>query len=230
PLPPCNILGDFAGGGMLCALGILLALVERHRSGKGQVVDAAMVDGACYLSTLFHGLLAHGLMPFDIGANVLDGGAHFYQTYETRDGKFVAVGALEGRFYEKLLAGLGLDPEDLPPQNDARRWPEMTARFAATFRTRTRDEWMAVFEGSDACVAPVLDLQEVARHPHTRERRVLSMGDGFLQPSPAPRLSRTPARIGGPCARKGANTRELLEALGYSEQEIESLCAMNIVS
>jgi alpha-methylacyl-CoA racemase len=229
PLPPCNLLGDFAGGGMLCALGILLGLLERQRSGSGQIVDAAMVDGASNLSTLFYGLLANRLMSPEIGTNMLDGGAHYYQTYETRDGKFVAVGALEERFYLKLLAGLGLDPAALPPQNDTRRWPEMTARFAAIFRTRTRDEWMAVFEGTDACVAPVLDLEEVAFHPHTRERRVLSTGDGFLQPSPAPRLSRTPGRMGGPCAQKGANTREILEGLGYSEEEVEALYAGNVV-
>ncbi|RLB14710.1 MAG: CoA transferase, partial [Deltaproteobacteria bacterium] len=164
PLPPCNILGDFAGGGMLCAMGILLALIERSRSGKGQVIDAAMLDGAANLSTFFYGLLGNGLMTLDIGTNVLDSGAPYYQTYETADGKFVAVGAIEARFYEKLLQGLGLDPSTLPDQNDTKRWPEMTQRFAGVFKTKTRDEWMKIFEGTDACVAPVLELDEVNAH------------------------------------------------------------------
>jgi len=229
PLPPCNILGDFAGGGMLCALGVLLALLEREKSGKGQVIDAAMLDGASYLSILFHGLLANRLMSLDIGTNMLDGGAPYYQTYETKDGKFLAVGAIEGRFYSGLIAGLGLTPAQLPPQNDTSRWPEVKDRFAAIFQTKTRDEWMAVFEGTDACVAPVLDLEEMAAHPHNRHRRVLRESDGFLQPAPAPRLSRTPGSIGGPCARKGAHTQDVLKALGYSEEEVSEFYGKGIV-
>ncbi|MBW2111717.1 MAG: CoA transferase [Deltaproteobacteria bacterium] len=174
PLPPCNLLGDFAGGGMLCAMGILLALIERNRSGKGQVVDAAMLDGAASFTTLFYGMLAHNLMTLDIGTNVLDGGAPFYQTYETSDGRFMAVGAIEGRFYSELLKGLGLDPSSLPHQLDMPRWPEMIERFGEVFKTRTRDEWEAVFKGKDACVAPVLELDEVDQHPHNRERGLMS--------------------------------------------------------
>ncbi|MFH0845380.1 MAG: CaiB/BaiF CoA-transferase family protein, partial [Pseudomonadota bacterium] len=153
PLPPCNLLGDFAGGGMLCAMGILLALVERNRSGEGQVVDAAMVDGAANLSTLFYGLLANHMMTLNIGTNMLDNGSHYYETYETSDGKFMSVGAVEGRFYAELLNGLNLDPTDLPHQNDTAKWPEMKALFSRIFKTKTRDEWTAVFEGTDACVA-----------------------------------------------------------------------------
>ena len=145
PLPPCNLLGDFAGGGMLCAMGILLALIERNRSGKGQVIDAAMVDGAANLATFFFGLLGHGLMTLDIGTNVLDSGAPYYQTYETADGKYIAVGAIEARFYEKLIEGVGLDPSELPAQNDMKHWPEMIKRFASIFKTKTRDEWMEIF-------------------------------------------------------------------------------------
>jgi alpha-methylacyl-CoA racemase len=161
PLPPCNLLGDFAGGGMLCAMGILLALIERTNSGKGQVVDAAMVDGATNISTLFWGLLANQLMTLDIGTNMLDSGAPYYQTYETADGKFMSVGAIETRFYEELLKGLEIDPSTLPYQHDMGRWPEMRDRFAKVFKTKTRDEWTAIFDGTDACVAPILDMDEV---------------------------------------------------------------------
>jgi alpha-methylacyl-CoA racemase len=229
PLPPCNLLGDFAGGGMLCAMGILLGLIERGKSGKGQVVDAAMVDGAASFLTFFHGLFAHHLMNLDIGSNMLDSGAPFYQTYETADGKYMAVGAIEGRFYAQLLEGLDLDPTSLPQQNDVKRWPEMTIRFAGVFKTRTRDEWTAIFEGKDACVAPVLELNEVGAHPHNRERELLITIDGVPQPAPAPRLSRTPGRAvkaGGP---RGSNTREILTELRYSTEDVENLFEKEVV-
>ncbi|RJR32488.1 MAG: CoA transferase [Desulfobacteraceae bacterium] len=229
PLPPCNLLADFAGGGMLCALGILLALVERQRSGKGQVVDAAMVDGASSLSMFFYGLMANQLMTKEIGTNILDGGAHFYQTYETADRKYVAVGALETRFYRILLSGLGLDPSTLPHQYDLGAWPEMTARFADIFKTKTRDEWMAIFEGIDACVAPVLELDEVGLHAHNIERGLLSGECGFQQPCPAPRLSRTPGKAGPDCCKKGESTREVLRELDCSEEEIEGLFERGVV-
>jgi alpha-methylacyl-CoA racemase len=229
PLPPCNVLGDFAGGGMLCAMGILLALIERNRSGKGQVVDAAMVDGAALLVTLFYGLLANYFMTLDIGTNMLDGGAPYYQTYETADGKFMAVGAIEGRFYAHLLQGLELESVPLPPQNDQARWPEITARFAEVFRTRTRDEWTRVFEGKDACVAPVLGLDEAHHHPHNRERNVLIDLAGVLQPAPAPRLSRTPGKVEKAWRPRGAETREILAETGYPAEEIEALVKENVV-
>jgi alpha-methylacyl-CoA racemase len=229
PLPPCNLLGDFAGGGMLCAMGILLALVERSRSGKGQVVDAAMVDGAANLSVLFYGMLAHGLMTLDIGTNVLDSGAPFYQTYETADHKFMAVGAIEGRFYAELLNGLGIDPASLPHQLDTAKWPEIADRFAAVFKTKTRDEWAQIFEGKDACVAPVLDLTEVAQHPHNRERGIIITVDDVAQPAPAPRLSRTPGKATPARGRRGANSREILGDLGYSENQTNELFGGEIV-
>ncbi|RLB41340.1 MAG: CoA transferase [Deltaproteobacteria bacterium] len=229
PLPPCNLLGDFAGGGMLCAMGILLALIERNRSGKGQVIDAAMVDGAANLSTLFFGLLGHGLMSLDIGTNVLDSGAPYYQTYETADGKYIAVGAIEARFYEKLLEGLGLDQSSLPDQNDMKRWPELMDRFAEIFKTKTRDEWMRVFEGTDACVAPVLELNEVANHPHNDHRDVFLEIEGILQPAPAPRLSRTPGAAGAiPREGKGI-TQNILSELGYSKETVERLITQEVV-
>jgi alpha-methylacyl-CoA racemase len=229
PLPPCNLLGDFAGGGMLCSLGILLALFEREKSGKGQIVDAAMVDGATHLLTYVLGLLAHGLMTPDIGTNMLDGGAPYYQTYETADGKFMAVGAIEARFYDLLVEGLGLDPSSLPPQNDQSRWPELTARFAEVFRTRTRDDWTAIFEGKDACVAPVLELHEVSVHAHNRVRGLITTLDGISQPAPAPRLSRTPGQVTRGGNPRGTETREILEGLGYSPGEMEEYCRKSIV-
>jgi len=229
PLPPCNLLGDFAGGGMLCAMGILLALIERNNSGKGQIVDAAMVDGAANLSVLFYGLLANHLMTLDIGSNMLDSGAHYYQTYETADGKFVAVGAIEGRFYSELIKGLGIDSSSLPHQNDMQRWPEMTNRFAGVFKTKTRDEWAAVFEGKDACVAPVLDLNEVDQHPHNREREVIIDIDGVPQPAPAPRLSRTPGKVTKAGGLMGSDMREILTELGYPEEKIKELLETEIV-
>ena len=229
PLPPCNLLGDFAGGGMLCAMGILLALIERSRSGKGQVVDAAMVDGAANLSVLFYGLLANHLMTLDIGSNVLDSGAHYYQTYETADGKFMAVGAIEGRFYSELLDGLGIDSSSLPHQNDMQRWPEMMDLFAGVFKTKTRDEWAAVFEGKDACVAPVLDLNEVDQHPHNRERGVIIDIDGVPQPAPAPKLSRTPGKVTKAGGLRGSDMREILMELGYPEEKIRDLLETEIV-
>ena len=229
PLPPCNILGDFAGGGMLCAMGILLALIERNKSGKGQVIDAAMVDGAANLSTQFHGLLFNNLMSLDIGTNMLDSGAPYYQTYETADGKYIAVGAIEGRFYSLLLEGLGLDPFSLPHQNETQRWPEMKARFAKVFKTKTRDEWASVFEGKDACVAPVLELDEVGSDPHNRERGLIIEIDGVPQPAPAPRLSRTPGRADKMGYPNGPDTRGVLRELGYSEQEVEHLLKNEIV-
>jgi alpha-methylacyl-CoA racemase len=229
PLPPCNILGDFAGGGMLCAMGILLALVERSRSGKGQIVDAAMVDGAANLSTLFYGLFGNHLMTLDIGSNMLDSGAPYYEVYETADGRFMAVGAIEGRFYAQLLQGLGIDPSSLPYQNDTARWPEMKDRFAEVFKTKTRDEWTAIFEGKDACVAPVLELNEVSAHLHNQERELLVNIDGIPQPAPAPRLSRTPGRAMKAGSPRGTHTREILEELGYSGEEIESFFSKETV-
>ena len=229
PLPPCNLLGDFAGGGMLCAMGILLGLIERSKSGKGQVVDAAMVDGAASFLTFFHGLFAHHLMTLDIGSNMLDSGAPYYQTYETADGKYMAVGAIEGRFYAALLEGLGLDPSSLPSQNDQKHWPEMTNRFDQVFRTKTRDEWAAIFDGKDACVAPVLELDEVRGHPHNSERELLITIDGVPQPAPAPRLSRTPGRAVKATGPRGSTTREILAELGYSTKDVEDLFDRDVV-
>ncbi|GLZ15953.1 CoA transferase [Actinomadura sp. NBRC 104425] len=194
PVPPLNLVGDFGGGGMLLAFGIVAALYERDRSGTGQVVDAAMVDGAALLTAFLHGVMASGEWSAERGTNLLDGGAPFYDTYETADGRHVSVGALERRFYAQLLDGLGLDPADLPPQYDRSRWPELRARLAEAFRSRTRDEWEKAFAGTDACVTPVLTPEEATRHPHAVARQGFVEVDGVLQPAPAPRFPARPPR------------------------------------
>ncbi|HEY3732299.1 MAG TPA: CaiB/BaiF CoA-transferase family protein [Streptosporangiaceae bacterium] len=223
PVPPLNLVGDFGGGGMLLAVGVLAALVERERSGLGQVIDAAMVDGAALLNTFLYGLLAGGAWREERGVNVLDGGAPFYDSYETADGRHVAVGALEPKFYAELLAGLGLEHANLPAQHDPAGWPVLRERFTAAFRERTRDEWAKVFGPTDACVAPVLTPGEAARHPHTAARGTFTEAGGVVQPAPAPRFSRTAS--GGPAAppRPGADTEDVLTGLGLTDPEISAL-------
>ncbi len=195
PVPPLNLVADFGGGSMLLVVGVLAALWERERSGRGQVVDAAMVDGASTLLAMVWSLLGAGAWADERGANLLDGGAPFYDTYTCADGGHVAVGALEPKFYAELLTGLGLAGEGLPQQYDRAGWPELRDRFAAVFATRTRDEWAAVFDGTDACVAPVLTLHEAPDHPHLAARSTLVESDGVRQPAPAPRFSRTSAEV-----------------------------------
>jgi alpha-methylacyl-CoA racemase len=195
PVPPLNLVADFGGGSMLLVVGVLAALWERERSGRGQVVDAAMVDGASTLLAMVWSMLAAGAWTDERGANLLDGGAPFYDTYTCADGGHVAVGALEPKFYAELLAGLGLADEALPAQYDRAGWPTLRDRFTAAFATRTRDEWAAVFAGTDACVAAVLALHEVPDHPHLAARSTLVEHDGVRQPSPAPRFSRTAPKV-----------------------------------
>jgi alpha-methylacyl-CoA racemase len=214
PPAPLNYLADLAGGGMLLAVGVLAALVERARSGRGQVVDAAMVDGAGLLTAFLHGAMASGLWPGPRGSNLLDGGAPFYDTYATADGGHVAVGAIEPQFYAALLTGLGLDSDPaLPGQHDVSGWPELRARFAEVFATRTRDEWTAVFEPLDACVAPVLSPAEAPSFPHLRKRSSFVSVDGVTQPAPAPRFSRTPSAPPRPPA--AATVDDVLESWAH---------------
>jgi alpha-methylacyl-CoA racemase len=213
PHAPLNLIGDFAGGGMLLALGVLAALLERERSGRGQVVDAAMVDGSAVLTAFLHGMLANGLWASPRGENTLDGGAPFYDTYETSDGGYVAVGALEPAFYAALIDGLGL-PADLPGQYDRDGWPELRKRIADRFRTRTRDEWAAIFAEKDACVVPVLSPAEAPAHPHNRARGTFVEVGGVIQPAPAPRFGRTPTASPRPPA--AATVAEILA--GWSER------------
>lgn len=223
PVPPLNLVGDFGGGGMLLAVGVLAALLERHRSGKGQVVDAAMVDGSALLASFLHGLRAAGAWQDERGANVLDGGAPFYDTYETADGRHMAVGALEPKFYQELLAGLGLAEAGLPAQYDRSGWPALRARFAQAFAQRTQDEWTRVFDGSDACAAPVVAAGDAPGHPHNAARGVFIDVGGVTQPAPAPRFSRTPPGVPAAPPRLGADTGGVLAELGFSRAQVAAL-------
>ncbi len=223
PVPPVNLLGDFGGGGAVLALGIVAALWEAARSGRGQVVDAAMVDGSAVLTTMLHGLLAQGRWRDEAGVNFADTGSPFYEVYECADGRHIAVGALERPFYERLLAGLGLEGADLPDRGDEAHWPALKDRFAAVFRTRTRDEWAEVFAATDACVAPVLTLTEAPRHPHNVERSTFVERAGIVQPAPAPRFSRTATALDRTPPAPGDHTDEVLAELGFDPIEIERL-------
>ena len=224
PLPPLNLVGDFGGGGMLLVSGVLAALIERGVSGKGQVVDAAMIDGAALLSTMIYAFRNMGLWTEERGTNALDTGAHFYEVYETKDGKHVAVGAIEPHFYAELLTRLGLEHDArFAAQLDREKWPAMKIGLAEVFRMKTRDEWAKIFEGSEACVAPVLTALEAPDHPHLRARQTFSVVEGALQPSPAPRFSRTPGAIARPPAMPGAHTDEALCDWGFAETEIRAL-------
>jgi alpha-methylacyl-CoA racemase len=229
PVPPVNLLGDFGGGGMLLALGILAALVERAHSGLGQVVDAAMVDGSALLTSFVYGMRASGTWQDRRGSNLLDGGAPFYDTYATADRKYVAVGALEPQFYAALLDGLGLTGTDLPEQHDRDGWPVLRQRFAAAFASRTRAEWEQVFAGTDACVAPVLDLAEAPVHQHAASRGAFAEIAGVTQPAPAPRFGRTVAAKPAPPPRPGQDTDAVLAGLGLSAADVADLRARGVV-
>jgi alpha-methylacyl-CoA racemase len=223
PVPPLNLVGDFGGGALYLAVGVLAALLEAQKSGKGQVVDAAMVDGAASLMSILYGLFASGMWVDRRGENLLDSGAPFYDVYETKDGKHVAIGSIEAKFYAELLRLSGLEKEDLPKQFDREAWPAMKERFAAVFRTKTRDEWCAIMEGSDVCFGPVMTMKEAASHPHMKERGTFVEIDGVVQPGPAPRFSRTPSEVQGPPAAAGTHTAETLRKYGFSESEIDAL-------
>ena len=223
PVPPLNLVGDFGGGGMLLAFGIASALVEAQRSGKGQVVDAAMVDGASTLAVMFFGMLAAGRWSETRGENILDSGAPWYDTYETKDGKHVAIGAIEPKFYDELLSRLGLKSENLPAQQDRKGWPALRETFSETFRKKTRDDWCAVFDGSDACFAPVLTFSEARAHPHNVARGTFTHSGKVDQPAPAPRFSRTPGAIRRAPPERGEGGKEALVDWGFSPADIEKL-------
>jgi alpha-methylacyl-CoA racemase len=223
PTPPANMLGDFAGGSLFCALGVLLALLERTRSGKGQVIDASIVDGVAHLSTVFYGLLATRRMTLDIGTNMLDGGSHFYQVYETKDKKFMAVGAVEEKFYAQFVEGLGLDPSSLPPQRDTSSWPALKERCEKIFKTKTRDEWSSLFEKREACVTPVIEFDEFGDYPNNKGRKSLVMLNETLQPAPAPRLSRTPGQIVNREVPSDTDSKDFLKSIGFFEEDINEL-------
>ena len=222
PPPPLNFLADFGGGGVYLAVGVLAALLERTHSGAGQVVDAAMVDGAASLTTFFHGLLAMGAWTTTRQDNMLDGGRPYYDTYATADGHYMAVGAIEPQFFAELLRRLELDPDEWP-QHDPERWPQQAAALTEIFASRTRAEWEQVFSGSDACVAPVLSLTEAREHPHIRARQTFVDVGGQPQPAPAPRFDRTPGAVRRPAPRFGEHTDEVLREAGYADADISRL-------
>lgn len=224
PVVPLNLIGDFGGGGLYLAMGLLAGIIEARVSGKGQVIDCAMTEGAASLMTMFYGMKAMGRWNDERGTNTVDGGAHYYTVYETRDGKYISVGSGEARFYALLLEKTGLDNvQDLPHQHDTAQWPAMKKRLQEIFLTKTRDEWCAIMEGSDVCFAPVLDYDESIRHPHNVAREAFVTVDGFTQPAPAPRFDRTKSEIRKPPSVAGEDTDVTLKAWGFSDSEIAAL-------
>ncbi|MCX8086457.1 MAG: CoA transferase [Rhodocyclaceae bacterium] len=229
PSAPPTLAGDMGGGAMLLAFGILCALYEREKSGQGQVIDAAITDGAALLMALIYALKGGGHWRNERGVNLVDGGAHFYDSYACADGKWLAVGPLEPRFYREFLARLGLDDPEFQDQYDAARWPRLKEKLAARFKTKSRDAWCEVFADSDACVAPVLDLEEAPRHPHNVARGSFTEIAGIIQPAPAPRFSRTPGEIQGPPPLPGEHTRTALAEWGIAPERIEALAACGAI-
>jgi alpha-methylacyl-CoA racemase len=223
PTPPLNLVGDFGGGAMFLAFGIVCGVLEARRTGEGQVVDAAMVDGAAALSAMFYGFKASGAWKPERGTNLLDTGAHFYDVYECADGKYVSVGSIEPQFYAELLRITGLEGEDLPNQHDRSQWPALKERLAGIFKGKTRDEWCGLMEGTDVCFAPVLSLDEAHTHPHNVQRKTFTEVGGVLQPSPAPRFSRTEPVISRPPSHPGQHTDEVLGEWGFDAESIAKL-------
>ncbi len=221
PVPPLNLVGDFGGGGLLLAFGIVCGILEAARSGQGQVIDAAMVDGSALLATMIYGMRGAGQWG-ERGTNLLDTGAWFYDVYETKDGRYISLGSIEPQFLEEMVRLTGL-PGDLPPQHDRSTWPQMKQRLAEVVKIRTRDEWSRIMEGSDACFAPVLSPEEAAAHPHNVARGTFTTVEGMLQPAPAPRFSRTPPGHPGPPARPGQHTDQTLLDWGFDDDEVARL-------
>src|SRR5713226_6927159 len=229
PVPPLNLVGDFGGGALYLALGVVAGILEAQKSGKGQVVDVAMVDGVASLMTAIYGMHGAGIWTNERGTNILDTGAHYYDVYETKDGKHISIGSIEKKFYEELLQLSGLKNEELAPQNDRKSWPQMKERVAALFKTKTRDEWCKIMEGSDICFAPVLSMAEAPNHPHNKLRGTFVERDGVTQPTPAPRFSRTPGAIQGPPAKPGEHTETALRDWGFSAPDLERLRACGAI-
>ncbi len=223
PVPPLNLVGDFGGGGVFLALGVVGALLETQKSGQGQVIDVAMIDGAASLMTGIYGLRAAGKWTDKRGENILDTGAHYYNVYETSDGQYLSIGSIEAKFYAELLRLTGLEKEELPRQNERAEWPVLTEKLAAIFKTRTLAEWNELLEGSDICYAPVLNMADAPNHPHNKERGTFVEVAGVPQPAPAPRFSRTPSAIQSPPANPGEHTEEALRDWGFDTGELEQL-------
>jgi alpha-methylacyl-CoA racemase len=218
-----NLVGDFGGGALYLALGVVAGLLEAQKSGKGQVVDAAMVDGAASLMTAIYGMHGSGFWNNERGDNILDSGAHYYEVYETKDNKYVAIGSIEAKFYAELLEKSGLKGQELPHQQDRQKWPAMKERLKTIFRTKTRDEWCKIMEGSDICFAPVLNMDEAPKHAHNKHRGTFIEEGGVTQPGPAPRFSRTPSKIQRPPAKPGEHTEEALRDWGFANTDLEAL-------
>jgi len=229
PVPPLNLVGDFGGGGMLLAFGIACALFETQRSGQGQVIDAAMVDGAAALMAMFYGQRAAGLWTDERGANFLDTGAHYYDTYETADGKWVSVGSIEPQFYALLLKHSGIDAPEFQEQNDRSKWPEFKKKIAEIFKTKTRDEWCEIMEGTDVCFGPVLTMGEALKYPQNVARKTFVEIEGVPQPAPAPRFSRTSPEIRGPALMGPEYTETALSDWGITPDEIDKLKTADVI-
>ena len=229
PAPPLNLVGDFGGGAMMLAFGVVCAVLEAIKSSKGQVVDAAMTDGAALLGAMMYGLRENGSWSDERGANMLDGGAHFYDTYACADGKFVSIGAIEPQFYALLLKLAGVEDPAFDAQMDPQAWPALTEKFAELFLTRSRDSWCALLEGTDACFAPVLDMAEAPQHPHNAARGTFVEVDGVTQPAPAPRFSRTEPKIASAPAAPGQHNAEVLAERGWSTEEVAALAAQGVI-
>jgi alpha-methylacyl-CoA racemase len=231
PTPPINVIGDLGGGGMLLAFAMLAGILHARSTGQGQVIDCAMTEGAALLAAMTWMFKAQGAWKDERGVNILDTGAHFYDTYECADGKFIALGAIEPQFYAEFRRLTGLDQdEDLDRQNDAAAWPGLKEKVAARFLTRTRAEWCATMEGTDACFAPVLSMEEAPAHPHNRARGIFVEAGGVIQPAPAPRFSETPAAEPKMPGRGGVDTEDVLASIGYSRESIEAMRASGTIS
>ena len=223
PVPPLNLVGDFGGGALYLAFGVLAGLLEARTSGQGQVIDAAMVDGAASLLTAIYGMYGSGSWQLERGTNILDTGAHFYGTYECADGKWISIGSIEAKFHAELLEKLGLEESDIPDRMDRSRWVEHKKRLTELFLAKTRDEWCEIMEGSDVCFAPVLSMAEAPNHPHNVARGAFVEVDGVIQPGPAPRFSRTPGQIQSPPPDPGQHTEAILADWGWSADDIAAL-------
>ena len=230
PVPPLNLVGDFGGGGMFLAFGVMCAVFEAQRSGKGQVVDASMVEGAATLMHMMYAMKASGAWRDERGVNILDTGAHFYDTYETADGKYIALGSIEPQFYALLMERAGLDPAQFSPQNDASQWSAMRDRLAAVIRGKTREEWCALMEGSDVCFAPVLSMSEAPQHPHNLARGSFLELAGVTQAAPAPRFSRTAPAVPEVPHPAGSDTLAVLREAGYTDERLEQLRAVGALA
>lgn len=229
PVVPINYIGDFGGGAMMLAFGVLCALLESRRSGKGQVVDAAMTDGAALLSAMMYGFKADGSLNNQRGENLLDGGAHFYNTYACADGKYVSIGSIEPQFYAMLIQLCGIDDPAFAAQRDAHGWPMLKYRLADVFKTKTREEWCALMEGTDVCFAPVLDWDEAPQHPHNRARETFINVSGVVQPAPAPRFNKTPPGVPAAPAEPGAHSEAILQDWGFDGAAIGELKERGVI-